>query len=333
VYLARTRRGGKVSYVIRESYPHGGGFLFRELFDLGADPGRFIVYPGGNAFYIDGAVAARLEQLGAAAGGEALEDLFWPFLRLEIRRKLEAFRRREQRLRGEREARQRPAAADAHPFDRRRVHYLKCGRMNVSAACTIPDSALRRLQGKSRDEIEQDFIHREAELQPRELKAYTYVIFNLQQFFSQRFSRQSPEFLDPQEVDAFFIEEACRLNRDRAFWLGMDPGDSLHGYLVRYLIMHFDNDYAPRSLAAEYVRDFMNRHRAYRPPPSVVASLEEMSAVFGSSREELKRMTRSELTRHYRRRARELHPDTEGGDHERFVKLADAYDRLLRTKR
>jgi hypothetical protein len=112
----------------------------------------------------------------------------------------------------------------------------------------------------------------------------------------------------------------------------MNTGNRLSEYLVRYLVMYFDHDYASRFFAADYVRDFMNRHRTYQPPSSVTVSMQEISAIFGKSREALKKMSRRDLWRLYRRRARDLHPDT-GGDHERFVKLNDAYHKLLRVIR
>jgi DnaJ-class molecular chaperone len=59
--------------------------------------------------------------------------------------------------------------------------------------------------------------------------------------------------------------------------------------------------------------------------------MEEMAAIFGKSRDVLKKMNRRDLWRLYRRRAQELHPD-KGGDHERFVKLNEAYQRLVRIK-
>jgi hypothetical protein len=332
MYIACTSERGRPRYVIRESFRKEDGFGFRDLCDLGEEPGRFIVYPGGNAFYVDGAVEDRIASAGGRAEADALEDIFWPFLRPEIRRRLDGFRNRERRLKGERIPAPDATAADVHDFDRRRIHFLKCGRMDLSGACRIPASAVRALHGKSRDEIEQGFIGMESALRPREVKAYAYAIFDLQRFFSQRFAKQRPELLDVGEVDAFFLEEACRLNRDRGFWRGAAPGDRLDAYLVRYLFMYFDHDYAPRSFEAEYVRDFMNRHREHRPPSSAGPGPEEISRAFGRTRRQLEEMGRSELAREYRRRAQELHPD-KGGEHERFVKLTEAYHQLLRTKR
>jgi hypothetical protein len=331
VYLAKNLTAGKWRYSIRESVRHADGFIWRELFDLGRDPGRFIVYPGGNAFYVDEQVEEAIRELGAEPGMEEMEDLFWPFLRPEIRAKLEPFRRQEQRQKDHRRPSERSDPPEVHLFDRRRIHYLKTGRMTPRSLDRLPLSALRRLQSRSRDEIENDFLRMEAILRPREYKPYTYAIFNLQQCFEQRFAREHPEFLDPDEVDACFIEALCRLNSDQRFWLGLPPGGRLGDHLVRYAVMFFDHDFAARSFAADDIRDFMNRRRAYRPPPTSI-SMQEVSAIFGKSLEVLRRMGRRDLLRLYRRRAQELHPD-KGGDHERFLQLSDAYHKLLRSKR
>jgi hypothetical protein len=333
VYLARKRIGGKTRYSIRESYRCGGGYLCRDLFDLGAEPAQFIVYPGGNAFYVDAVVEDEIRSLGSEPALEEMEAIFWPFLDPEIRRKLEPFRRRERQARSRRSPAEPADGLDAHIFDKRRIHFLKTGQMDPRLLGRIPVGMLRPLRHKSRDEIEQNFMEMESVLRPREYKTYTYAIFNLQQHFQQRCAGSHPEFLDPDEVDRCFIDEVCRLQRDASFWAGMEQaGDRLSDYLVRYAIMYFDHEYAARALAEEYLRDFINRHRQYRPPPSVILRMEEMAAIFGRSREALKKMNRRDLWRLYRRKAQELHPD-KGGDHERFVKLNEAYHRLLRTKR
>jgi hypothetical protein len=331
MYLARKPIGARTHYVIRESYRQQDAYLCRDLYELGTEPARFIVYPGGNAFYIDEAVEEGIRSLGSEPDAQDLENIFWPFLRPDIRRKLEPFRRREHRARSGRRPASATAAADAHIFDKRRLHFLKTGQMDPRALGRLPAALWRPLAHKSRDEIEQGFMEMETVLRPREYKAYTYVAFDLQRFFHQRFAQDRPEFLDPDAVDAYFIEEICRLHGDPAFWGGMHAGDRLSDYLVRYAVMYFDHDYAARSLAADYLQDFINRHRAYRPPPAVALRMEEISAIFGKGREALKRMSRRDLGRLYRRRAQELHPD-KGGDHERFVKLNEAYHRLLRTK-
>jgi hypothetical protein len=331
VYLARKRIGAKTYFTIRESYRTAGALLCRDLFDLGSEPAQFIVYPGGNAFYIDAAVEDGIRSFGSEPAPEDLENLFWPFLNPDIRRKLEPFRRQECQSRRRRRPLEPLEGIDAHIFDKRRIHFLKTGQSDPRLLGRIPAALLRPLHNKSRDEIEQGFMEMEAILRPRDYKTYTYAIFNLQQFFQQGFARRHPEFLDPDDVDGCFIEEVCRLQRDPAFWSGMEAGDRLSDYLVRYAVMYFDHDYATRSLAEEYLQEFINQHRRYQPPASVVIRMEEMSAIFGQSRDALKKMNRRDLWRLYRRKAQELHPD-KGGDHERFVKLNEAYRRLLRTK-
>ena len=332
MYLARKTVGGETHYVIRESFQERDVYLCRDLYDLGAEPERYIVYPGGNAFYIDDAVVEGVRSQGSEPAQDEMETIFWPFLRSDLQYKLEPFRRQERRLKGERragEAAVRPESV--HLFDRRRLHFLRTGRIDQRLLGQLPPSLWRRFQGRSRDEIEQDFLGMECVLRPREYKAYTYAVFDLQRFFSQRFARDTPELLHADDVDAFFIGEVCRLHDDALFWAGIETGRRLSDYLVRYVIMYFDYDYPQRSAAAEYIRDFMNRHRQYRPPASVMLSMQEIAAVFGKSREVLKKMSRRDLWRLYRRRAQELHPD-KGGDHERFVALNEAYHKLLRTK-
>ena len=332
MYLARHRVGGRLHYAIRESYSSGARLLCRDLFDLGPEPGSFIVYPGGNSFYIDPVVEDALRERGAEPGPDELETIFWPFIAPDIRWKIEPFRRREGRLRRERAAPDASAPPEPHPFDRRRLLFLRTGRMDQRSLGRLPAASLRALRGKSRDEIEQGFIESETILRPRELKAYTYTIFDLQQAFSQRYARDTPEFLDPDRVDAVFTEALCALQDDAAFWAGMPPGARLSDYLVRYAVMYFDHGFEMRSPAAAYIHDFINRHRDYTPPASVAAGLQEMADVFAETRETLRGMSGRDLTRLYRRRARELHPD-KGGDHERFLRLSEAYERLLRTKR
>jgi DnaJ-class molecular chaperone len=49
------------------------------------------------------------------------------------------------------------------------------------------------------------------------------------------------------------------------------------------------------------------------------------------SKEVLKKMSRQELVRLFRRKAQELHPD-KGGNHEKFVDLTRAYHVSLKMK-
>ena len=84
MYLAREKIKGATHYYIRESYQDGATFLSRDLFDLGTDPAEYIIYAGGNAFYIDAAVEEHLDNLGVTPQGADLEDIFWRFLDSDI---------------------------------------------------------------------------------------------------------------------------------------------------------------------------------------------------------------------------------------------------------
>lgn len=59
--------------------------------------------------------------------------------------------------------------------------------------------------------------------------------------------------------------------------------------------------------------------------------MEEVAAVFGDSLENLRRMNRRELTKRYRKRAQQLHPD-KGGSHDAFIRLYRSYRILLRRR-
>ena len=332
MYLARKYIRGRLHYSIRESYRDDDCLRSRELFDLGIDPTRFIRYPGGNAYYIDEAIEDRLAACGSPPTGDQLDDIFWVFLDPEIRIKLEPFRRREMRGRKAR----RPAADalpdNRHIFDRRRLVFLKTGQKNLSHIESVPEKMFGVLAYKSRDELEQQFIDMERRLRERELKTYVYAAFNLQDFFTESFAKAVPDFLDQAQVDDHFVEEICRLNADRQFWAGVDPFSGLNDYLIRYAIMFFDFDYEPRSFMDDYLRGFVNGRRAYRPPvPQPAVSMAAACRIFGESKDVLLKMSRRELARLYRRRARDLHPD-QGGQAPQFIKLTEAYKSLQRHR-
>jgi hypothetical protein len=322
-------------YFIRESYREGDQFLSRELIDLGTDPAAYIIYPGGNAFYIDPAIEERLDALDVTLQDNILEDIFWRFLDPAIQRVLEHFRRREIRVRKNSKFRENPekAVPRVHIFDRRRLHFLKFGRMEQGYPWLVPQKLFDVLRNKSRDEIEQLFLEMELELKPSEYKAYVYVIFDINRFFNESFAKKRPQYLKQGEVDDHFIEEICSLNRDLSFWAGMPTTESLHEYLVRYVLMYFDYDFAPRSWVEDYIRNFVNSRRDYQSPfKAGPITLTKAGAIFGETRDALKKMSRKELVRIFRRRAQEFHPD-KGGDPEKFVELTEAYHMLLSTKK
>jgi hypothetical protein len=335
LYLAFEKINGKTRYFIRESYRQADYFLSRDLLDLGADPASYIVYPGGNSFYIDQDVEDRLTEMGSKADPDEIEDIFWPFVYPEIRRVLEPFRGREKRHQAYRREKRPENRIDAqfHNFDKRRMHYLRFGQMDQQDIGRLPLKFFRILHNKSRDEIEQTLINMETVLSPREYKMYTYVVFDLQQFFYESYAKNTPQPLSTDKVDTYFIEQICRLNTDCSFWAGMKTGDSLHNYLVRYVLMYFDHDFAPRSFMEDYIRQFINGHRdQHGPYKTGKFTLKKASAAFGEPQRVLKKMSRKEFARLYRLKAQKLHPD-KGGDHDDFVNLTDAYHALLKTKK
>lgn len=334
MYLAHKKIKGETHYFIRESYRQEDQFLSRNLMGLGTDPASYIIYPGGNSFYIDQAIEDRITDLGVKADPDELEDIFWRFVHPEIKRVIEPFRRREKRHKASRGriSYEENLADQTHIFDKRRIHYLRFGQMDQRNIDNLPFKFFRVLYDKSRDEIEQALMDMETVLTPREYKAYTYVIFDLQQFFYESYAKNSPQMLGIDKVDKHFIKQLCRLNTDRVFWCGMKTGYSLHDYLVRYVLMYFDFDFAPKSYIEDYIRQFINNRRDYRPPYKTAAyTLKKAIIIFGESTEVLKKMNRSDLARLYRRKAQTLHPD-KGGDHDKFVNLTEAYHELLKTK-
>jgi hypothetical protein len=335
LYLASEKIKGKTGYFIRESYRQADHYLSRNLLDLGADPGSYIVYPGGNSFYIDPVVEETLTDMGTHPDPHELEDIFWPFVHPEIRRILEPFRSREKRHQASRQKKRPGNKIDTqlHIFDKRRMHYLRFGQMDQRDMGRLPLNFYRILHNKSRDEIEQTLINMETVLTTREYKAYTYVIFDLQHFFYESYAKNTPQMLNIDKVDTHFIDQVCRLNTDCYFWDGMKTGDRLHTYLVRYVLMYFDHDFAPRSLMEDYLRQFINSRRDHHSAYKTGAfTLKKASATFGKPQEVLKKMSRKEFARLYRIKAMELHPD-KGGDHDEFVKLTEAYHALLKTKK
>lgn len=316
-------------YVIRQSYADGECYRSRDLFDLGGDPSRFIVYPGGNGFYIDTVVEDTIAEKGIRVSQDDLEPVFMPFLSPHIQKVIKGFDRKARRSQSK--SASIPAAAN-HIFDRRRVHYLRLGRVNAREMASAPDRFYTMLHHKSRDEIECHFFEAERILKARELAAYIFQIFDLQKYFSERFARSHPEALSADRVDHYFIKALCELNQDNSFWLGSQAETGLRQHLVRYAIIYFDHHFPTRDPFQDFLHDFMNRRRRHHPPRSVQISLGESAKLLGVSAEILKKMDLGMLTRQYRRQALKYHPDR-GGDPEIFLKLGAAYEKLLKRKR
>jgi hypothetical protein len=335
MYLARKTVNRRISYIIRESYAEEGCLRHRDLLELGGQPQKYIIYSGSCSFYIDEWVAGELTRRGVDPDPFELERLFFPFLDAAVRHRINAFADRSRYrnwtpLSGERKRR---ILEETHIFDRRRLHFLRFGQTDqrrLNRASPLYNTLL----DKSRDEIEQHILRQEQLLRPHEYKLYLYSIFDLQRFFTESFARTMPEALDPCKMDEHFLKQLCRLDHDEGFWEGLSrSGDRLPEYLVRYVIMYFDYSFPSGRGWEEYIRTFMDSRRRFVPPTGVKRmTMMQVSTVLGVSRAELSTMSRLEVKRIFRKKARELHPD-QGGDHDRFIELADAYNEIMRTKR
>ena len=334
MYLAEHTIKGRRKYILKDShYDSGSGcWLSRDLYDLGRSPSHYIQYPGGNSYYIDEKIGEHLDNLGLVYDLFELEELFWPFLRKDIRQKIEPFHCRGQR-KGRRTGNRKDIGShEIHIFDRRRLYYLRCGAVDQRRINGVPLRHFFPLKNKSRDEIEQYFIQLEKCLHPREYKQYVYVIFDLQRKFVASAARYIPHALDREEMDRSFLKDLCRLHCDEIFWAGFHLDEKLHEYLVRYALMFFDYEFDGASAWEEYLQNFINSKRFYRPPTASKIVMAEVVEIFGVAEEALQAMDKAELTKLFRQRAHDLHPD-KGGEHDDFVKLIEAYKELVRKKR
>jgi hypothetical protein len=281
-------------------------------------------------------VEDRLASLGVEPNADEIEDVFWPFVKPEIRRAIEPFRSRG-KARGKRAKitpkQEEQVRAQATEFDKRRIHYLRSGRMDQAGLGRMPIKLYAWLLEKSRDEIEQRFMKMERCLELWEFKTYTFVIFDLQRFFTESWAKRIPQGLNQEKLDNHFVEEICRLNADSSFWAGEETGDSLHEYLRRYVVMFFDNPFRQDTFLQDHVKEFMDARRGWRfPEQKRKMTLSEASSIFGVAKDILESMSKRGVIRLFRRMAQKLHPD-KGGKHDEFVKLADAYRELLKRKR
>jgi hypothetical protein len=328
MYLARMKIKDQTHYYIRETYPDGTCLKCRDVFHLGTDPSKHIIYLDAHGYYYDEAIEETLAQFGLYPDQDELDHIFWDFLDPEIKRVIRGFQRSFDNAKTD--------LSEPHPqvhmFDKRRIHYLRFAQMDQRNLGKMPLKVFNVLHGKSRDEIEQYFLGQERILRPNELRIYVYTIFDLQRFFLELIATQRPDDLNQIKMDEFFVDAVCRLNDDKKFWAGMETSDRLQDYLIKYVIMYFDNEFPRRSLFQDYLRDFMNRHRTYLPPKKVRVNMEEAARLFETSREKLKQMDLKCFNRLYRKMALKHHPD-KGGDHETFVKFTKYYHGLLRKKK
>ena len=324
MYLARQHIDHRIHYIIRQSIAGPGCMLSRDLFDLGTDPTRFIHYPGGNSYYLDSCIEESLGRQGVAVSQDDLDAIFFEFLAPETQRVITGFDRKAKR-------RLTPLPAEAiqppHIFDKRRYHYLRFGSRGDQYIERVPEKVFRPLLNKSRDELEQYFLTAERILRQAEKFNYILVIFELKR--SVRVSPSNPAWL--WQMDAHFIDGLCTLNEDPRYTAGLPQFHGLYEHLIRYAVIYFDADTTSLFGHPDDIREFINRHRVYVPPPKVRMKVREAERLFGHTWKELRRMDRSTLTRIYRRLALKHHPDHGGRDDE-FRSLTSLYKALLAKK-
>ena len=330
MYIALKNINKRVRYSLRESFLFNNELSFRELFDLGSDPSKFIIYPGGNAFYIDEVVESALEKADADFDYDMLEDLFWPWVRPDIKRAVETFRNRpSSKIRSgiNIEINDKAKAClekSINNLDKRRIHFLKFKNMDQGSVENMPEVLFKKFMGKSRDEMEQYFMAQESFLRVQDLKFYVYTIFNLQEFFQSFMAKKMPHVLDQERVDEYFIQQLCRINQEF-----FHKEKSLHEYLHRYAFMFFDHEYGHTTLLEEFYNDFRFRHHFYTPRnPKNFLDKSRSLEIFNLTKQELKTMDKASLARIYRKLAHEHHPD-KGGSKEKFIEINNAYQSLL----
>lgn len=319
MYLARKRTSSGFRYFLRISRKEGPFWKACDLIDLGPDPSVYIRYPGGRSFYIDEGLEEAVKSHGIETDQWELEKLFFRFVKPEIQEALGPYIDRSQR-RPPRFPRKEQLKLQEkyHPFDKRRLLFLKFGSTNVENLLKRPLSFLNQLQHKSRDEIEQLIWDKEDILRPKEVVAYIYTAFALWEYFPERFTRFIPEAGLIEELDRFFLEAICRLAQDETYRMGLSEEEVLREYLSRYVILYFDHTEAERKFFEE------RQHGKWLRREILV----EAARYFGFSPESLEKLSRKELLSIFRAKAKELHPDR-GGDKEAFIRLRKLFEELM----
>ena len=126
MYLARTTTERPTRFTIRETYRDGDLLKSRNVFDLGTDPSRYIVYPGGRGYYFDEKMEETLQDQGINPTQDDLDRIFWEFLDPAIKRVINGFQRTRSPSRPSID----PKTKKVHLFDQRRVLYLRFARLD-----------------------------------------------------------------------------------------------------------------------------------------------------------------------------------------------------------
>lgn len=320
MYVAVLRERGRLRFELRRTVPVAGGLGHEILWDLGADPWRLVHFGRFGMSYAE----ELLEALGDA-DMDALDRAFEPFApqgysfpadRGRVWRRTVLTRSQEDEIRA------------LHPFDRRRMAFLRSGEVNLSRIDEVNPKMFRGLVGKGRDELEQLFLRMERSMPQAEARGYVHAILNLQRHFADLTARTMPEALDPGRLDEAFMHEFCAILGDPAFGFGLPSGPE--AYLRRYACMHFDAEFPATDGFRRILEDFMNDFRRPQPRPRPVEP-ERVRELFGMTMAEIRKLSKREFARVFRKKAMSMHPD-KGGDHDAFVELLETYKRIVKTK-
>jgi len=331
MYLAKLQHGTTIHYQLRQSFvTEDKLYDYKVIFDLGTQPfDYFTIIEDHIVIFSDFLLQTLATNLGKDPE-TFLEKVLFEFFPYSVQQKLRTFKDRTATYRGPLTLDEKKAIqTQVHIFDRRRLYYLRYGAVDQSRLSKLHEKCCRPLLGQSRDEREYYFMAEEKVLEPGAYFQYIFAIFNLQKNFEQSFAPWLPEALAMDEVADLFTKVICTLQKDETFWQAQTGGDSLHPHLTRYLWMFFD--FAPHrpSFQRDFARAFMGNHRVFKwPEKKVEVSPEKIEKIFGLSHSHLTTLKKEELTRLYRQKAMELHPDM-GGDAEQFIILTEVYTTLL----
>jgi len=334
MYLAKLQHGLSIHYQLRQSFATKKELYgYKIIFDLGAQPSDYFTITEDHIVIFTDIL---LETLTTTLGKDPetlLEELLFEFFPPSAQQKMSTFKERAAKYKGPLTVDEKKAIhTQVHIFDRRRLYYLRYGAVDQSRLSKLHEKCCRPLLSQSRDEREYYFMAEEKVLEPGAYFQYIFAIFNLQKHFEQSFAPWLPEALAMDEVADLLTKVICTLQKDKTFWQAQTGGVFLHTHLTRYLWMFFD--YAPHqpSFQRDFARAFMGNHRAFKwPEKKVEVPPEKIEEIFGLPYSHLTTLRKEELTRLYRKKAMELHPD-KGGDAEHFIILTEAYTTLLGKK-
>lgn len=335
MYLAKLQHGSATYYQIRTSFKNDHGtYGHKTLFELGEQPFDYFNIEYDHVVIFSDALLIPLTAHLGKDPEPFLERLLFEFFPKNVQERLLTFKNRAANYKGRLTTEEQKAIdKEVHIFDRRRLYYLRYGAVDQSRLTKLHEKCCRPLLEQSRDEREYYFSHEEKVLEPGSYFQYIYAIFNLQKHFKQSFAPWLPEALAQEEVADHVLEAICHLQNDLSFWQHEKPDKFLHRHLARYLWMFFDFTPHRRSFQQDFARAFMGSHRTFKwPEKKVEASPEQIEDMFGIGASQLESMDKETLTRLYRKKAMELHPD-KGGDAEEFILLTEIYTTFLEKKK